>query len=1200
MTGPAGGGDNTIRMPSPYLGLVPYAATDAPLFFGRDTECEIVAANLMAARLTLLYGASGVGKSSILQAGVASRLQHHPSAGAAELLVLYNQWTGDPVSGLVQQVRESALRALGAVPEESAADASPTLADALTSWCDRLGTEMFIILDQFEDYFLYSEQAAEEGSFLTEFSRAVNRSDVRVNFLISIREDALAWLDHFKGRLPTLYDNSLRIQHLSTEGARAAITGPLTAYNERAGQAEQVTAEPELVREVLEQVQVGKVVVGETGRGEPKPEAHHPSRDTQVEAPYLQLVMTTLWAEERRQGSRVLRADTLRDLGGAQRIVWTHLDKALEALSRGEQDIAAATFHYLVTPSGSKISHSERDLADYGGLSPAQVRPVLEKLSSGDARVLRPVATTIGGPAERRYEIFHDVLAPGILHWRSRYLQQRATEAEFAQRLEREAADRQTAEEQAKVYRRKARNRGALALGMVLLLLGVAVAATVAVQQAKEARRGKIASQASELTAQAVAELPDDPAASVHLAAKAIRLRQSTPGAELVLRRAFGESRLRTVMRGHGGSVTSAVFSHDGKYVVTASNDGTARVWAADSGRSLAVLGVGGPANPLSPPQFTRDDQALLISTVGGKAYLWHWRSATSVIVSAGEVSAAVLDPTSGVIATGHRDGAIRIWNSFGHKIAELPARRNRPAFINSLAVSPDGHAVVSGTDGGAELWRWPARATPVPLSQGPVRDVAFCSDGRCVAAATENGPEVWSLPQPLGARSPPKLFFAPDSGAVDSLAFAPDSRRLVTVTGRTAQVWDTGSGVEVSELIGHTDDILQASFSQDGQEVVTASADASARVWNVQNGGQLLQLRGHAGAVFGAGFDPAGEQVVTGGADHTARLWSIATGHLLGVHNKAVNTAEFSPDGTRVATASDDTSARSLKVDQSGRGLYNLWGPGHELVNDVRFSRDGKHVVISHGNGVTVRDSAADSSHWTSSVPQWYQVTSAAFSSNGEFVAVGAGTTPAIWIWHKTPRPEKWHWANAPPAAVLNTDKILDVDFGPGKYSQLVLTAHADGIARLWDLNKRMLVRPLSDPGADVVYEARFSADGSRIVTANGDGRVRIWDTSTGRLVRRLEGVGRFALSAAALSPDGTLAAGGGADGTVLVWEVATGKLLALMHSHAGAVNSVEFSPTGGNLILTAGDDGTVKLGPCSTCRPLRDLLSMAEHHPM
>jgi WD40 repeat protein len=312
-----------------------------------------------------------------------------------------------------------------------------------------------------------------------------------------------------------------------------------------------------------------------------------------------------------------------------------------------------------------------------------------------------------------------------------------------------------------------------------------------------------------------------------------------------------------------------------------------------------------------------------------------------------------------------------------------------------------------------------------------------------------------------------------------------------------------------------------------------------------------------------------------------------------------AVNTATFNPDGTRVATASDDTSAQSLDVEQPDSGLYYLWNPDHDLVNDVRFSRDGRYVVISHGNRVAVRDSAADSSHPSDPVPQRYEVTSAAFSSNGEFVAVGAGATPTVWAWHRTPKPQGWRWANTPPAGVLDTDKILDVDFGPREYPQLVLTAHADGTARLWDVNERMLVRSLSDPGADIAYQARFSAEGRTIVTAHGDGRVRIWDTSTGRLLRRLEGVGRVALFAVALSPDGTRAAGGGADGTVLVWEVATGKPLALMHSHAGAVNSVEFSPTGGNLILTAGDDGTVKLGPCSTCRPLSELLSMAVHHP-
>jgi WD40 repeat protein len=265
--------------------------------------------------------------------------------------------------------------------------------------------------------------------------------------------------------------------------------------------------------------------------------------------------------------------------------------------------------------------------------------------------------------------------------------------------------------------------------------------------------------------------------------------------------------------------------------------------------------------------------------------------------------------------------------------------------------------------------------------------------------------------------------------------------------------------------------------------------------------------------------------------------------------------------------------------------------------MNSARFSRDGQDVVITHGTSASVL--ALAGGHRAQLQQQRYQVTSAAFSRDGQLVALGAGPTPMIWNWQRSITPDMWRWSGVPASPALSNDAILDVDFGPGEYSQFVLTAHADGTVRLWDLKRRTLARLLSDPGADITYKARFSADGNVIVTANGDGRVRIWDTSTGRLLQRLQGISHSALFAAALDQHGRLVAGGAADGTVSVWEVASGKLLALVHAHAGPVNSVEFSPRGGNLLLSAGDDGTARLYRCNTCGPVGELLTMAQHSP-
>lgn len=411
---------------TPYKGLMPYSEEDAPFFFGRDAEREIITANLMASRLTLLYGPSGVGKSSVLRAGVAHHLrrlarENLDETGSPQFaIVVFNSWRDDPIAGLESRVRESAMQALNGQTVEPV-PTSRSLLESFKMWTERLGGELLIILDQFEEYFLYHGKEDGAESFAAQFPRIVNSSDLNVHFLISIRDDGLAKLDRFQGRIPTLFDNRLGIDHLDRSAARAAITQPIEQFNRLyAAGRQRVSIEPELVEAVLDQVKTGEVTVGEAGRGVIKGQ----TAEAQIETPYLQLVMNRLWEEGVRAGSHTLRLKTLQALGGAQRIVRTHLDAAMKTLPPNEQDVAARVFHYLVTPSGTKIAHTIPDLASYSELPQEKLRPVMERLSGADIRILRGIAPPPDKSDDPRYEIFHDVLAAAILDWRRRHAQE--------------------------------------------------------------------------------------------------------------------------------------------------------------------------------------------------------------------------------------------------------------------------------------------------------------------------------------------------------------------------------------------------------------------------------------------------------------------------------------------------------------------------------------------------------------------------------------------------------------------------------------------------------------------------------------------------------------------------------------------------------------------------------------------------------
>ncbi|MGH3082365.1 MAG: hypothetical protein ACRDNH_14715, partial [Gaiellaceae bacterium] len=451
--------------PRPYKGLAAFADSelDALFFFGREREIEVIAANLIAARLTVLYGPSGGGKTSLLRAGVTQRLRKEGTA-----IAVVSNWSGDPISGLLSAVEREVRR----VAPDAASPPPGSVAEILSGWTRRLGADLYVVLDQFEEYFLYHGADGDAGP-LAALAEVIRDPGTRVHALLSVREDALAQLDAFKTQLPGLFGNSLRLDRLDRRAATRAIRGPLERYNELVAAEEAMEAEDELVEEILDSVEAGRIQLGDVGRGGAD---ESPAERGRIEAPYLQLVLERLWDVETERGSTRLRLETLRELGGASRIVEDHLEHAMAALSPGEKDAAAAMYNHLVTPSGTKIAHRAGDLARYAAVDEAEAQRVLERLARE-----RIVRAGENGSAGAQYEIFHDVLADAVLAWRTRHEADRRVEQERS-----EASQRQ---------RRLLVASGA-SLAAVALLAGVLVYAlsqrSSARENAREARAGDL------------------------------------------------------------------------------------------------------------------------------------------------------------------------------------------------------------------------------------------------------------------------------------------------------------------------------------------------------------------------------------------------------------------------------------------------------------------------------------------------------------------------------------------------------------------------------------------------------------------------------------------------------------------------------------------------------------------------------------
>ena len=337
----AGDRERGVILPrSPFKGLAYFgdSETDRRFFFGRERESEVVAANLMASRLTVLYGPSGVGKSSLLRAGVAQRLRS---------LV--------PVGRRRQRRRRGRdRRQLARRPDRWRSQRPPApptdipLADALAERAIASRGGALPVLDQMEEYVLY--HGRDGGPLAGALEDVLTRTDLPVHVLLGVRDDSLADLDALKRRLPGLFGNVLRLDHLTRAAARSAIEGPLRAYAELGGP--EVTAEDELVEAVLDEVAAGRIEQHLSGRGLVD--------EAGASGGWRRRTSSSCSSGSGRssatRGSDVLRASTLAELGGAERIVEEHLERALAGSRRSERDLVARA----VQPSRHAVRDEDR------------------------------------------------------------------------------------------------------------------------------------------------------------------------------------------------------------------------------------------------------------------------------------------------------------------------------------------------------------------------------------------------------------------------------------------------------------------------------------------------------------------------------------------------------------------------------------------------------------------------------------------------------------------------------------------------------------------------------------------------------------------------------------------------------------------------------------------------------------------------
>jgi WD40 repeat protein len=1122
---------------NPYKDLLPYELEDARYFFGRTTERRVIANNLRAAALTVFYGPSGVGKSSVLRAGITHDFRQDPEY----LVIVFKDWL-DPAFARLNEVLRRRLAALNIAVKSAAPQNGSDPLDDLESLLVTADRTLLLILDQFEEYFKYHTSEKGQATFAGVLPRLLNRRDLPVNVLISLREDSMSVLDGFKGSVPRMLENRLSIDHLTPEEAFEAILRPLEVWNaEFPGKA--IEMNEELANEVIAQII----------------EAQGDEKHC-VQAPYLQLVMTRWWEREFLSGSPQMRRETLVGLGGVSTIVNQHLATTMESLDEGSCNAAADLFDSMVTSTGRKLAQTVSELAGRTNLSRAQLEGLLERLSS--ARVLSLVPPPKGSaPGERCYEFAHDVMAKAALNWmrdckdkqseRARQSEEekaRAVQAaELAAARQNEMEANQRAEERAKIAARFQR----LCWGLTAAVVMAAFSWIYAWWQHHKAEDLSIETSARAAMLAADKNLTTDPELAVSLAHWAFsKISKSNKGAFLEaedeLRRLVQAIPEGVEMRPNAGSATAhankvsaLAFSPDGKHLVTGSWDKTARVWNVETGE------------PESPP-LAQDSEILGVSFTGegrvatvdflGTLALWDpstWKT-VSVAFLIENPSAAAFSANGKYLAIATSGGNIDVWEVASHKrLTDLGPVKGDYGAVTVLLFSPDSNLLAGVyADGSMTTWDGKTGRRLPPLERDlAISEFTFSADSKEIATVSHEGTvSVWT------AGTQKKLSTIETHGSRLSYIALSRNGDVLAASRQDGRVkmWDVASGEELPMLFWHKDYISQVLFSPDGSHLVTASTDGAVKVWNVSGkSASELVLTLPIPQVYGAAFADRGRLLVAG-------------------HQTKVDILDASSGRPRRVFDSPDLLMFTTSHDRPSIAVFTrrtLW------IKDVTSD-----INLPLQKCTAAADSIAPRFLW------------ADFSQDFNVLALADIDNHIIICNDRMQKAVPIKMRSSSNGAMRPDGAVLAVAFD-------------DGHVSTWDTNSGNQLRSWPTGGSGITNLA-YSYDGEWLATISHDNRVRLWDAATGRSVGEISQF-RSVVTAVSFAESKGILAAGSLDGTASVWDLNSPESPKELYSftHESSVSWVDISPDSEKLAVTTADgyvrvyhlkmdiDGLVKL---------------------
>ncbi|KYC40300.1 hypothetical protein WA1_27610 [Scytonema hofmannii PCC 7110] len=1089
-------------------------------------------------KLTVIHGSSGVGKSSIIKAGLLPALKRKVIGDRLPITVclsVYNDWSATIFHNINLTIDGDETQDY---PENSILDIIKKI-----KFATHRNYTIILIFDQFEEFFFVNTESQVRREFYDFLSECLNLPFVKV--LLSMREDYLHYLLELE-RYSQYKKNACDLGIINGDILDKDIRYYLSKFSSQ----DAINIIKSLTQRSYYEAQdalINKLVQDLAG----EVDEVHPIE--------LQIVGAQLQAEN------ITTLEEYLLCGGSEKLVQRWLEEVLKDCGEENEYISWQLLFELTHEKGIRPLKTKTELlsalaqeeggsgvvGDKGNFSFSSLFSSLElilEILVGSGLVLR-----IREETGDRYQLVHDYLVEPIRQKNHYEINAKLEKIRF-QKNKAEVAQKLSQKQLNSVLQRRLRE--ARLVGFLLTMLLTAIGGLwwnahlqkrAAIRQTLRAERSETNLKISALTAASEALFASNKEFDALLESlRAFRKMKQTqdvlPDTQMrvvtALQQAvYGVTEVNR-LEGHHDIVWAVSFSLDGQLLASGSTDRTIKLWRRDG---FLLQTLKGHSDAITSLTFSPDGQTLASASLDKTVKLWRRNSITGTFdllpykTLKGHkdwVYSVSFSPDGTILASTSKDGSIYLWRTDGSLAKRLQGHQG---WVNWACFSPDGKFIASASDDKTiKIWRRDGRLMKTLLGhQKGVTSVAFSPNGQMLASAgRDKTVKLWRWSD---SDNQDGLIFRLDktlqhhNSTIWSVSFSPDSKQLASAgDDNTINLW-SASGRLIKSFKGHSDAVASVAFNPDNKFLVSASYDKTVKQWSLEPP-RLPILKGHTDRVLSVAWRPDGKMLASGSRDRTVKLW-LRDRHGSGMetrlyktltgHKDRVPSVSFDSSGKILASASYDKTVKLWRSD--GYLLKTLTGHSDSVMS-VSFSPDGT-LLASGSKDKTVKLWNREGKLLATLEGHNGWVNSVSFSPDGQVLA-SASDDQTVKLWRrdgtllKTFSPhEGW---------------VMGVGFSPTDH--LLASASWDNTVRLWRWDGKLL-KTLLKGYSDSVNAVTFSPNGEIIAAASWDSTVKLWSRD-GKLIKILNGHQAPVLGTS-FSPDGETLASASDDNTIILWNL-------------------------------------------------------------